>query len=85
MYESCGMHNFSYIVFYIYIYIFKCFLTFSYKIGEIHKETHHSKRKRRKSLRILAKTNEIKSFRRILAEIPCVSLCICENHIVWKR
>lgn len=69
----------------IYVYIFKRFLTFSYKIGEIHKETHHSKRKRRKSLRILAKTNEIKSFRRILAEISCVSLCICENHIVRKR
>ena len=58
MYESCRKHNFSYIVFYIYIYIFKCFLTFSCKISKIHKEMRHSERKLRKPLCISVKTNK---------------------------
>lgn len=42
----------------IYIYIFKCFLTFSCKISKIHKEMRHSERKLRKPLCISVKTNK---------------------------
>ena len=66
----------------IYIYIFKSFPTFSQKIVEIYKETDHSKRKRRKSLCILAETAKNKPFCGIYTDILCVSSCICGNHLV---
>ena len=69
----------------IYIYIFKCFLTFSCKISEIHKETRHSERKLRKPLCISVKMNENKSFHSIYADISCVLLCICGNLPIRQR